>query len=76
MCEYFVGDIPSLGAYTKATGNGHGGLGSSILSSLLAAKVTPSKEKRKEKKGGEGEGVWVVFGADLEVKKQARNKHD
>ena len=39
-------------------------------------KALIAKEKRKERKGGEREGDWVVFGADLEVKKRTRNKYD
>ena len=37
-------------------------------------KALIAKEKRKERKGGEKEGDWDVFGADLEVKKRARFK--
>ena len=37
-------------------------------------KALIAKEKRKERKGGEKEGDWVVFGADLEVKKRAQFK--
>jgi hypothetical protein len=39
-------------------------------------KALIAKEKKKERKEGGREEHWVVFGADLEVKKQARNKHD